>query len=161
LGDSGQGDALWTAEADLALSVATADCVPVLLGGGGVAAAIHAGWRGIAAGILGATISALPAAPGELTAWIGPAIGPCCYEVGEDVAERVAGDARSQVVLPGARGRPHLDLARAVSLRLAEHGVGRVIEIPSCTRCDSERLWSFRRDGAASGRNLAFVWLRG
>ena len=123
-------------------------------------AAVHAGWRGIAAGIVSETVAALPEAPENVTAWIGPAIGPCCYEVGEEVAEQVAAAARRDVVRPGPRGRPHLDLPGAVAAQLAAAGVSRVVVVSACTRCESESLWSFRRDGRGTGRNLSFIWLR-
>jgi hypothetical protein len=159
-GECGEADALWTAQAGLALSVATADCVPVLLGGAGVTAAVHAGWRGIAAGVVGETVRALPTAPAGLTAWIGPAIGACCYEVGHEVAEQVVAASRPEVVRPGQRGRPHVDLSLAVAWQLAAVGVEQVSLLTACTRCLEERLWSFRRDGSGTGRNLAFVWRR-
>lgn len=157
-GESGEGDALITRRAGLALCVAVADCVPVLLAAQDRIAAVHAGWRGIAAGIVPRTLEALDGS-GELSAWIGPAIGACCYEVGDDVAARVARVSGPEVVRPRERDRPHLDLRRAVELQLAGGGVGSVRRIDECTRCRPALLWSYRRDGAGSGRNLAFVWL--
>lgn len=168
-GSWGEGDALVTDRAGLALSVVTADCVPVLLAScdpGGPIAALHAGWRGIAAGIVARVLERLEArlevpAP-SLVAWIGPAIGPCCYEVGEDVAERVVRVSTEDVVRrppePG-RGRPHLDLGGAVRLQLVAAGVGGVRSVERCTRCHPGELWSYRRDGEAAGRNLSFVWV--
>ncbi len=157
-GFCGEGDALFTAEPGLALAVAAADCVPVLLAGPEGVAAAHAGWRGLAAGVLGATIRAATARPDRWTAWIGPAIGPCCYEVGEDVAARVVAASAPEVVLPGPAGRPHLDLPAAARRQLAAAGVGQVHVLGHCTRCDAERLWSYRRQGRAAGRNLGFIW---
>ncbi len=162
-GASGEGDALWTRGPGLALSVATADCVPVVLTGERVVAAVHAGWRGIVAGVIPATLRALRAVSGDhraLVAWVGPAIGPCCYEVGDEVAAAVADASGPEVRSPGPRGRPHLDLHRAVARQLDAAGIsigGRVVE---CTRCSSDLLWSYRRDGERAERNLAFVWLR-
>lgn len=159
-GGCGQGDALTTRSTGLALSVVTADCVPVLVGGEAEIASIHAGWRGIAAGIVGATLSRLGSPPDRMTAWLGPAIGRCCYEVGDDVADRVAAASEPTVTLPGSGERPHLDLLAAVESQLRRAGVERVHKVPECTRCSSEILWSYRRDGPAAGRNLAFIWLR-
>lgn len=160
-GFCGRGDALWTGQPGLALSVITADCVPLLLAGGGRAAAVHAGWRGVVAGVVERAVAALGVAPGELAAWIGPAIGVCCYEVGEEVAERVAAASQPGVVAPGAGrgGRPHLDLAGAVRHQLVHAGVPEPRIVLRCTRCDPERLWSYRREGDGVGRNIAYVWL--
>lgn len=159
-GACGTGDALWTARAGLALAVATADCVPLLLAGPGVVAAVHAGWRGIAAGVVAASVAALPAPPHLLTAWIGPAIGPCCYEVGDDVATAVAEAAGAAVVHPRARARPHLDLPAAAGVQLAAVGVTRLHRVERCTRCAAGALFSYRRQGRGAGRNLALVWRR-
>ena len=161
-GFCGRGDALWTDRTGLALSVITADCVPLVLAGGGRVAAVHAGWRGVVAGVVGRAVAALGAPPGELAAWIGPAIGVCCYEVGEEVAEAVAGATDPGVVAPGAGadGRPHLDLAGAVRRQLARAGVPEPRILVHCTRCDPERLWSYRREGQGVGRNVAYVWMR-
>lgn len=157
-GRCGEGDALFTREPGLALSVATADCVPVLLAGPEGMAAVHAGWRGIAGGVVPATIEAAVERPEEWTAWIGPAIGPCCYEVGSDVAFRIVEASRPGVAVPGRGERPHLDLQAAVRHQLEAAGIGEVIAVSHCTRCEEERLWSYRREGRAAGRNLAFIW---
>ena len=156
-GECGPADALLARRPGLALAVATADCVPIALRGASEVVAVHAGWRGIAAGVVGEAVRRMSGQPGELEAWIGPAIGACCYEVGEDVAQQVAAASAAEVVSPGARGRPHLDLAAAVRAQLETAGVVRVHLLVACTACD-ERLWSYRRDGQGVGRNLAFVW---
>lgn len=166
-GFCGEGDALWTGEAGLALSVITADCVPVLLAApeaaGGRIAAVHAGWRGIEAGVVERALAALDAPPATLVAWIGPSIGACCYEVSEEVAERVAAVSDPSVVAGerSPRGRPHLDLAGAVRHQLLRAGVPEPRVVVRCTRCDAERLWSYRREGKGVGRNVAFIWRRG
>ncbi len=164
-GFSGRGDALWTARPGLALSVITADCVPVLLAAseaeGGRVAAVHAGWRGITAGVVEGALEALGAPPETLAAWIGPSIGVCCYEVGGDVADEVAAASDPSVAIPGhrtPRGRPHLDLAGAVRHQLVRAGVPAPRVLLRCTRCDAERLWSYRREGKGVGRNVAFIW---
>ncbi len=168
-GLSGTADALMApapsdrrkARSLLALTVVTADCVPVLLAGGaGELAAIHAGWRGIAGGIVPATVERLGSPAGEATAWVGPAIGRCCYEVGAEVAAEVIAGVRvtvpDRVIHVDPAGRPHLDLRAAVEMQLAASGVRRIHQIEHCTRCDPQ-LWSFRREGHRAGRNLAFI----
>ncbi len=157
-GACGEGDALFTEEAGLALSVATADCVPILIAGPAGLAAVHAGWRGIAAGVVPATLEKLQGRPAEWTAWIGPAIGACCYEVGEDVAEQVAAASGSGIVTINPGGQHHLDLPGAARCQLQTAGIGEVIVLPRCTRCDEATLWSYRREGKRAGRNLAFIW---
>lgn len=94
-----------------------------------------------------------------MRAWIGPAIGDCCYEVGEDVAEQVVA-ASSAEVLTRRNPRPHLDLAMASTVQLARGGIRQIHTIRVCTRCSPDLLWSYRRDGAASGRNFTFAWRR-
>ena len=158
-GACGEGDALVSARTGLALEIATADCVPILLAGAHRIGAVHAGWRGIAAGVVARAVERFDE-PGRLFAAIGPAIGPCCYEVEESVAEAVA------VASPGAavvarrseRGRPMLDLQAAVAAQLAAAGVTEIETLTACTRHHPEWLWSYRRDGAGAGRNLALVW---
>ena len=161
-GGSGEGDALVTAAPRLALTVVTADCVPLLLEAGEPVAAVHAGWRGVVAGVVGATVDRLLAEgappPARWTAWVGPAIGPCCYEVGGDVAERVAAASGPEAVVARPGGRPHVDLVAAVRRQLADRGVEDVRVLPLCTRCEEESLWSYRRSGARAGRNLAAIW---
>jgi copper oxidase (laccase) domain-containing protein len=91
---------------------------------------------------------------------VGPAIGACCYEVGEEVAARVVAASAPEVAVAGPAGRPHLDLPHAARLQLAAAGVAEVIVLPRCTRCDEENLYSYRREGRRAGRNLAFIWRR-
>ena len=155
----GEGDALVTAGRALALEIATADCVPILLVGERRLGAVHAGWRGIAAGVVGRAVEAFDGDP-AVSAWIGPAIGPCCYEVEEPVAAAVAEAAPGAAVVASMseRGRPRLDLAAAVEAQLRSAGIARVGSIDICTRHHPEWLWSYRRDGAGAGRNLALVW---
>ncbi|HVS62963.1 MAG TPA: polyphenol oxidase family protein [Thermoanaerobaculia bacterium] len=152
-----EADALWSRERGLALATYTADCVPVLLAGPTVIAAAHAGWRGLAAGVLDATLDGLPDPAGSLTAWIGPAIGACCYQVSEEVAHAVAaasaGRARIDLV-----PRPHLDLAGAAKAQLEDRGVLDIRIVARCTACERERLWSYRRHGPAGRRNYSLVW---
>jgi YfiH family protein len=156
------GDAMVTRATALALRVVTADCVPVLLASPDAIAAVHAGWRGLAAGILTAAVRALDSngRPVPIRAIVGPAIGVCCYEVGPEVAEQVAHRAGSDTVI-AARGegrRPHLDLALAARFELGAAGVGEIVTVAACTRCAVDRLWSYRRDGKRAGRNVALIW---
>jgi YfiH family protein len=153
----GEGDALVVRVPRLAAEVATADCVPVLIASDAGVAAIHAGWRGIAAGVVPAALARLGGR--HRRAWIGPGIGPCCYEVGEEVARAVTGASTGEARRPGSGARPHLDLARAVVAQLDAEGVGTIVRVEACTRCRGEWLWSHRRDGAGAGRNLSFIWL--
>lgn len=160
-GECGEGDALFTQEIGMALCVVTADCVPVVLAGPAGQAAVHAGWRGIVGNILAATLEKVER-PEEWTAWIGPAIGACCYEVGEEVAEQVVAASHAGVVSRpnGPEGKPYLDLQEAARSQMERGGVGKVEILRACTRCDTERLYSYRRAGKGAGRNLALIWRR-
>jgi YfiH family protein len=155
-GGCGEGDALWSAGSGLALAISTADCVPVLLASPRRIAAVHAGWRGLAGRVLDSAIAAL-GDPAAIHAWIGPAIGQCCYEVGDEVAAAVVAASTPEIARPGPRGRPLLDLAAAARAQLEAAAVSSIELIVSCTQCD-ERWWSYRREGQGAGRNLAFVW---
>jgi len=160
-GDCGEADALCLEQEGIAATIATADCLPVVVVGTRAAVAIHAGWRGLAAGVIESAIAALAGErdEGPLAAWIGPAIGACCYEVGDDVARQVAATSSPEVVRSRPGGdRPRLDLQRAAEVQLRRAGVASVVRIEACTRCHEEWLWSYRRDGARRGRNLAVVW---
>ena len=168
---AGDGDAIPTADAMVAThplqacAVLTADCLPVLFcnDAGTRVAAAHAGWRGLAAGVLEATVAALAgsgAAPATLMAWIGPAIGGPAYEVGDDVRDAflAADPAAAAGFTANARGRWQLDLPGLARRRLAAAGVGRVRGGDLCTAGDPERFFSYRRDGQC-GRQATLVWL--
>lgn len=156
-GPCGQADALTTAERGLAVSVATADCVPIVVEAPRHLATIHAGWRGLAGHIIQQTLQELGDDPRRLQAWIGPAIGPCCYEVGRDVANKVVA-ASDRAVLIETEPRPHLDLVRAARAQLLRGGVEQIHSLSVCTHCSPEWLWSYRRDRDDAGRNWAFAW---
>jgi YfiH family protein len=158
-GASGEGDAMVTSQSGLALVVVTADCVPILVAATDRVAAIHAGWRGLVGGVIPAALRCFDD-PGRLTAWIGPAIGPCCYEVGEEVAGPVVARSSSAVRMQGSRGRPHLDLPLAAEIELARCGVGEIRRLGVCTFCHAGELESYRREGAGAGRNRSAIWLR-
>jgi YfiH family protein len=163
-GCAGEGDALVAPrDAGLALTIATADCVPVLLAGPTHLGATHAGWRGLANGVLAATVGRLPDPPETLTAWIGPSIGPCCYEVSPEVAEEVArGTGVDPVAIsrPGPTAKPYLDLFAAAEHQLRALGIHRISILRTCTRCDVGNLYSYRREGKGGGRNLSFVYVQ-
>ncbi len=159
-GPCGEGDGLWTAEPGLALCIVTADCVPIVCGSQRRLAAIHAGWRGLVSGVVEATIDSLEGSVGELEAWLGPAIGSCCYEVGEDVAAKVSASVSKNVTVHGGTGRPHLDLHRAAEDQLRSLGVGRVNKVNACTKCHPDLLWSYRASPGENGRNHALAWLQ-
>lgn len=144
-------------------AVLAADCMPVLLcdRDATAVAALHAGWRGVAAGIVEAGVRALGAAPRELVAWLGPAIGPGRFEVGPDVRAAVlAGDPDGGDAFRPSGGprRWHADLERIVRRRLARCGVGSVHGGGCCTASDPGRFFSHRRDGV-TGRMATLVWL--
>jgi polyphenol oxidase len=152
----------------LPIGVRTADCVPILLADSrtGAVAALHAGWRGVVAGVVEAGIAAVHAAgqaqggaPAVIVAAVFPHIRRCCFEVGSEVADALAAAIADDSVVDRSRHKPHVDLARAVVAQLVRAGVDRacIDDVPGCTRCDSARFFSYRRDGAASGRHLTAI----
>lgn len=160
-----------------AVAIRIADCVPVLLADpeSGRVAAVHAGWRGVVADVVGTTVRHLVASraragdAGSLVAAIGPCIGPCCFEVGADVGETIARATAPEAVArrDEARGKAFVDLRAAVRAQLRALGLAdRSIEdVPErtragCTRCDAQRFYSYRRDGDASGRLIAVIAAR-
>jgi YfiH family protein len=136
------GDGLWTDEPGVPLLALTADCLPIVLARRDRAglAVLHAGWRGLAAGIVAEGVRALGG--GQVVAVVGPAIGPCCYEVGPEVAELFEEDV-------GNGGR--LDLWGAADRRLRRAGCGTVERLDVCTHCNPDLFFSFRRDGKPYG----------
>jgi polyphenol oxidase len=142
--------------------VQVADCLPILftsLGGEAVAVA-HAGWRGLAAGVVEATVARLGIAPRELLAWLGPAIGPHHFEVGGEVrAAFIAHDAAAaSAFTANERGRWQCDLRTLARQRLRATGLDAVYGVDSCTFSDPARFFSYRRDGRC-GRMAALIWL--
>ncbi len=164
-----QGDGLWTDSPGLPIAVRVADCVPILLWDpfAGAVAAVHAGWRGTAANIVGAAVragAALNAEPGRLYAAIGPCISGARFEVGPEVVEglRAAGLQDEQFGLhTGPRGRPHVDLRRANRALLVRAGVrdDRIEDVGGCTYDQPALHHSWRRDGAAAGRMRGIIEL--
>lgn len=143
-------------------AVMTADCLPVVLAdrGGTRVGVAHAGWRGLLDGVVEATIAALGASPTQLFAWLGPAIGPDAFEVGDEVrAAFVARDlATGECFRPNERNRHQADLYGLARLALAAAGVSSVHGGGWCTHRESERFFSFRRDGV-TGRMATLAWL--
>jgi YfiH family protein len=161
-------DALVTGELGLACGVRTADCVPVLIADptSGVVAAAHAGWRGVVAGILAATVAELErsgASRRALIAAIGPHISRAAFEVSEEVARALAEAAGDDGVVDRERGsKPYVDLRRAVRLQLSRLGLSQaaIDDVPGCTYGDPEHFFSFRRDGPESGRHISVIVAR-
>lgn len=153
-------DALVTTLPRAPLAVMAADCVPLLLAGGGVAGVAHVGRKGLVAGVVQATVAAMrDLGAKDVAALLGPAIGACCYEVGPDVLDEVA------TALPVTRattreGKPSLDLAAGVRHLLGKEGVTDVEAAAGCTVDDPARFFSYRRDGR-TGRHAGLVWLTG
>ncbi len=157
------GDALVSVSRGLVVYVRVADCVPVLVAGSRGVAAIHAGWRGSAAGVVQAGVERLVEASGhgprELSAAVGPSVGPCCYEVGPEVVEALARRAPLELFLhPRTGRRPTVDVGAVAVHALRELGIESVERLPGCTCCDP-RFHSYRREGAQAGRQAAFVGL--
>lgn len=166
--DTAGAGALCEADAAVARSpgrvcaVMTADCLPILLcdDAGTRVAAVHAGWRGLAAGVIDRAVGALGAPPSALLAWLGPAIGPDAFEVGSEVRERfVADDPGSAPAFRKLNGDKWLaDIYRLARRRLGSLGVARVLGGGHCTLSEPERFFSYRRDGV-TGRMGSMIWL--
>lgn len=161
-----EADAATASEAGLILGVETADCLPVFLVDPRrrAVAAAHAGWRGTAAGVVARAVEALVAAgsrPAELLAALGPGIGPCCYEVGDELRASF-GPKGAEFFRPGPRGRPHLDVRAANRRQLQGAGLRleHVHDVDECTSCRADLYHSYRRDGPGGGRMISFVGFR-
>lgn len=146
-----------------ACAVLTADCLPVLFcaDDASVVAAAHAGWRGLAAGVLERTVAAMEVAPRHVRAWIGPAIGPQAFEVGDEVRAAFvdADPGAAPAFVPGAAaGKWLADLFALARRRLAAAGVERVAGGGVCTVSDPRHFYSYRRDGRC-GRFASLIWL--
>jgi polyphenol oxidase len=161
-------DGLVAALPGLAIGVRSADCVPILLAdrATGAVAALHAGWRGVVLGVVEAGVASLCAAgQRQGGAWSGivaaifPHIRRCCFEVGPEVAEALATASSDGAVVDRTGEKPRVDLARAVLAQLVGAGIepAHIDDVPGCTRCEPARFFSYRRDGAASGRHLTAI----
>ncbi|MCE9633611.1 MAG: peptidoglycan editing factor PgeF [Methylophilales bacterium] len=140
----------------------TADCLPVLLcdQAGTVVAAAHAGWRGLADGVIEATVKAMNVAPGSLMAWLGPAIGSQAFQVGEDVRDAfLSHDAKASAAFTSTASNKYLaDIYQLARQRLNALGITQLYGGGLCTYTDQKRFFSFRRDGA-TGRMASLIWL--
>jgi len=134
----------------LAGLVYAADCLPVAVAGPGGVAILHCGWRGLAAGIVARGVEAV----GATAAAIGPGIGPCCYEVGDEVLAAFSG------LGDGIAAERMLDLSEVARRQLRQAGVEEIESAGLCTRCEQELFFSHRRDGGP-GRQAGLVWLEG
>jgi YfiH family protein len=155
-------DASFTTQANIVCAVMAADCMPVLLADerGTAVGIAHAGWRGLCAGVIEATVAAMAVPASGVLAWLGPAIGPGGYEVGDEVrAAFVARDARAAAAFrPTRPGHWNLDLYAVARQRLAARGVTRVFGGGYCTASDPGRFFSYRRD-KSSERMAAAIWI--
>ncbi|GAA4998944.1 peptidoglycan editing factor PgeF [Pseudoluteimonas lycopersici] len=166
--DEPEADAAVTSVPGTVLAVLTADCLPVAFAAkdGGEIAVAHAGWRGLAAGVLEATIAAMKAPPRDIVAWLGPAAGPDAYEIGEEVFDAFAAiDPRTATAfVPTRPGHWHVDLHALAKRRLADVGIADVHGGGLCTISDPTRFFSHRRsttDGSGrSGRMATLAWMR-
>ena len=162
------GDASIATGAGVVCAILTADCLPVLFADldGKVVGAAHAGWRGLAGGVLGQTIAAMRAAgAGDITAWMGPAIGPTAFEVGQDVFDSFARALPGHDVgfafvrHPERGGKYTADMFALARLMLEEDGITSVAGGLHCTAVERDRFYSYRRDGV-TGRQASLIWLK-
>ena len=150
-----KSDGIWTESQEDPVVVLSADCVPIALcrlGENPAVAAVHAGWRGLLSGVVAAAVQALGSS--DLHAFIGPAIGQCCYPVSKSIAELFQKRFGNRVVKFG-----HVDLVLASHCALQESGISKIEIINACTSCESDRFFSHRRDNGQTGRQglVAFI----
>ncbi len=166
----GEADGMVTKEKEVFLGILTADCVPVLFCApeAKVVAVVHAGWRGTLLGLAPKMVSHLKNRFGvessSIEAALGPAIGPCCYEIGADVADPVQKKwgALANKALRTNEGKTFLDLKGLNTALLQESGIPaeNISQVGSCTACSTEDFFSYRRDGGKTGRQISFIgWL--
>lgn len=161
-GEAGSADGAVTATPGVVLAIMTADCLPVLLAAqdGRRIGVAHAGWRGLAGGVLAAAVVAFGCPPSGLMAWLGPAIGRAAFEVGPEVRTAfMARDAGSaECFVPNARGRWQADLDGLARRQLRQSGVAAIHGQPRCTYSDPDRYFSHRRE-APCGRMATLIWM--
>ena len=155
--DASEADAIWcAAEEHAVVGVLTADCVPVLVADreGTIALAIHSGWRGTVANVVGVAIAGLPVAADRLVAAIGPCIEQAAFEVGDEVAAQF-----DEALVDRSHAKPHVDLVAAVRRQLIGAGLSAdmIDRVGGCTHAHADRWYSFRRDGGGIGQMLAFA----
>ena len=158
-------DASFTTDAGVVCAVMTADCLPILLAdrAGSAVGAAHAGWRGLAGGVIQATVAAMRrAGAGELTAWLGPAIGPTAFEVGGEVRDAFVTPMRQAAAafrtISGKDGKFMADIYLLSRMILASQGIEEVSGGDRCTYRESDRFFSYRRDGI-TGRMASVIWI--
>jgi YfiH family protein len=154
-------DAAVTRQIGQVCAILTADCMPVMLAAvtGEAVAAAHAGWRGLAGGVIESTVRALGLPGEQLQAWLGPSIGAQNFEVGGEVREVfvVGNEAAESAFLPSAGGRFMADLGLLARLRLERLGISRIYGGGECTYAHPQRFFSYRRDGM-TGRQATLIW---
>lgn len=157
-------DGSYTESANLVCAVLTADCLPVLLCNrqGTAVAAIHVGWRGCLGGILANAVASFKSPPEEILAWLGPAIGPKAYEVGEDLFD--AFTQHNALMAKAFEPRPHqkyqANLYQLATLALESNGVKSVYGGEHCTYTENKSFFSYRREGGITGRIASLIWIR-
>lgn len=158
-----EADASFTRQAGQVCAVMTADCLPILLCDqtGRLAAAIHAGWRGLAKGIIGNTLKTLAVQNQHLLAWLGPAIGPKKFEVGQDVYEIFCAQtaANQQAFLKASANTWFANIYELARLQLQAQGVNRIFGGNYCTYSESDKFFSYRRDQGKTGRMVSLIWI--
>ncbi|MDA3864522.1 MAG: peptidoglycan editing factor PgeF [Deltaproteobacteria bacterium] len=159
-------DGIISKDPRICVAVYTADCLPVLLSTsrGNAVAALHAGWRGIIAGIISSGVDALCQLAGEsphqFIAAIGPAIGRCCFETGLEVAQQFREQNLEEFILPhSSKNKKYIDLAGSVKSKLLKSGIlsKNISSFNHCTFCDQEKFFSYRRDGWPTGQMLSLI----
>lgn len=156
-----EADAAFSRQPQTVCAVLTADCLPVLLcdRAGTVVAAAHAGWRGLADGVLEASVAAMETRPGELLVWLGAAIGPAAFEVGDDVRDCfIAQHPETAAAFVPHRAKWRADIYQLARIRLARLGVHHVYGGGRCTFSEAETFFSYRRDGV-TGRMASLIWI--
>jgi polyphenol oxidase len=156
-GKQGEGDALISNVPGIALAIRTADCLPILIADpkNHAVAAVHAGWRGVVCEVAAKAVQGMTqhfgSRPKDLVVAIGPGIGPCCFEVGPEVAVQF-----------GLSGRTKVDLVETMCRQLGRNGVsaGQICSARLCTYCDAELFESYRRDREAAGRMTAMILVK-
>lgn len=155
-------DASFTRESGAVCAVLTADCLPLLLcdKAGSTVAAVHAGWRGLAAGVVETTLAAMQVPPEDLMVWLGPAIGPRAFEVGSEVREAFTSHdpAAAEAFHPSSAGRWLADIYQLARQRLARQGVTAVYGGERCTYTEEQYFYSYRREGV-TGRMASLIWI--
>lgn len=163
LRDEAEADAVWTDTPGQVLAIQTADCLPVLFveRQAKTIAAAHAGWRGLAGGVLENTLAQMSVDPVDVSCWLGAAIGPCCFEVGEEVRAAFINQNPTDAIAftEGAKDKWLADLYQLAKLRLRRAGVTQIFGGDLCAACDSKRFFSYRRDKGVTGRMASLIWI--